>query len=341
MRLLKIQNPPHLDSLVLSEQDKPAPRENEVLVRLTSAGLNRGDTLFCQNRYFHKPLPGSRVGFEGAGIIEAIGASVNTDKRHAQTFNVGDRVAICPMSFDVNTQGCLADYGCYDPSTLIPTPTSISDQDAGAIWMAYLTAWGGIVDAGALQSGETLVITAASSSVGIAAIQLGKQLGAVTIATTSSQDKADTLKEIGADHVIVQDRSDEQNLHYVDEIDRITNKQGTDLVFDAVAGPGTHGLVKASKRGGRIIIQGMLDRRPMDIHAGVLMKRLLTVKGYTLDLTLDNAEKKARAITDISQGFESGQLTPTISGYHALTDFKAAFEEILANKHIGKIVVNP
>ena len=113
------------------------------------------------------------------------------------------------------------------------------------------------------------------------------------------------------------------------------------MVFDAVAGPMCHALIKASKREGRIIIHGMLDRLPMDIHAGVLMKRLLTLKGYTVDQTLANPEQKQRAINAINQGFASKQLKPVIAEQFGLSDYQKAFDYLASNQHIGKIIITP
>lgn len=335
MKALIIASPPDTDSLQLIDTTCGEPKHNQVRIRITSIGLNRGDLLYCQNRYFIKPEPGSRVGFEAAGIIDALPASGSA------RYTLGDRVALCPMSFDVHAQGGIGEYGVYDESALLPSPDSLPDEHCGAIWMAYLTAWGGLVEAGELRSGEHAVITAASSSVGIAAIQIANMLGAISIATTTSADKAAQLKQLGAQHVIVQAKEDTKNLSYVDEINRITNNQGSDLVFDAVSGPGTHGLVKASKRGGKIIIQGMLDRRPMDIHAGVLMKRLLTLKGYTVDQTLNNSEQKDKAVTAIKNGFTNNDLKCVIAEQFKLCDYKNAFKTLADNRHMGKIIITP
>jgi len=333
MQSLILESPNNPKSLKLIETVLPTPRKGEVRLKLSSIGLNRGDLLFCQGRYFIKPSSGSRLGFEGAGIIDDICAP--------SKFKLGDKVAICPMSFDVNTQGCLAEYGIYKEDSLIPSPKGLPLEHSGGIWMAYLTAWGGIVEAGQLKAGEALVITAASSSVGIAAIQIGNMLGAKTIATTTSEEKAEKLIELGAQHVIVQSKSSNANQYYVDQINQITHNSGSDLVFDAVAGPATHGLVKASTRGGRIVIQGMLDRRPMDIHAGVLMKRLLTLKGYTVDQTLENEAQKQNAIRSISKGFSDKNLVPVIAEKYKLSSFQDAFDSLATNRHTGKIIITP
>ena len=339
MRALILPSPSNPDSLKLIDTTLPKPEKGEVRVKLTSIGLNRGDLLFTQNRYFIKPVEDSRLGFEGAGIVDAVG--INTETK----LKPGDRVALCPMSFDVGTQGCLADYGIYPHEALIRSPDTLDDSETGAIWMAYFTAWGGLVEAGQLSHSESVVITAASSSVGIAAIQVANMLGAKSIACTTSEDKAQALYDLGAQHVVVQERNNkpiEQAIqHYVNQIQSFTHKQGSDLVFDAVAGPMTHALVKASKREGRIVIHGLLDRRPMDIHAGVLMKRLLTLKGYTVDQTLNQALQKQNAIRAIQNGFSNKQLKPVIAKKFALENFKQAFEYLKSNQHLGKIVITP
>ena len=322
----------HLADLPLPQLTQAGEKGNKsVRVKLSSIGLNRADTLFPQGHYFFKPEYENsycRVGFEGAGIVDAV--------NEGSAFKVGDRVAILPLKFDVSKQGCLAEYGIYDESIIIPSPSAISDDLTGAIWMQYLTAWGGLVTDGQLQANQTAVITAASSSVGIAAIQIAKMLGATAIATTTSDEKEVQLKALGADHVINMKTHD-----YVEKIKEITQNKGTNLVFDAVAGPATRGLVQGSARGGKIIIQGMLDRRPMDIHAGVLMKRLLTLKGFTLDLLLDNPEQLKNAIQKITEGLNSGALKPVIAKQFPMNQFEDALHLLKSNKHTGKIVINP
>lgn len=337
MRVLEIKDPKDPRSISMVERDLPSPGEGEARVRITSIGLNRADTLYPEGRYFFKPSEGSRIGFEGAGIVDEVGAGCS--------LKPGQVVAMCPFGFSVEQQGCMAEYGIYKESSLISSPEGLDVSLAGSIWMANLTAWGGLVDAGELTSGETVVITAASSSVGIAAIQIANMLGATPIATTTSKEKAEALYEQGAKEVIVLDFSRDEiekaNDHYVEQIRKFTDGQGSDLVFDAVAGPASHGLIKASKRGGRIVIQGLLDRRPMDVHAGVLMKRLLTLRGYTLDQTLEQEGQKQRAIETLTEGFNNGALKPVISETFSLEDYQKASETLKLNKHTGKLVITP
>ncbi|UZE94684.1 zinc-dependent alcohol dehydrogenase family protein [Alkalimarinus alittae] len=339
MRALIFKQLGAIETVELADLPLLTPEKGQVRIKITSAGLNRADTLFPEGRYFFKPQFSrlastnidtnySRLGFEGAGIIDAVGPEVD--------YSVGDRVAITPLVLNVSHQGCMAEYGIYDANTLIPTPDRISDEDAGSIWMQYLTAWGGLIIDGQLKQGQSVVITAASSSVGIAAIQIANMLGANTIATTTSEEKMAQLNQLGAQHVINMKTDD-----YVTQIKHLTQNKGTDLVFDAVAGPDIRDLVQGSAKGGKIIIQGMLDRRPMDIHAGVLMKRLLTVKGFTLDEVLENPEILDECVTQITKGINTNQLTPVIAQKFTLPQFKEAFSFLKSNKHTGKIVINP
>ena len=332
--------------LQLRSVPKGSPKAGEVLIKLASVGLNRADLLFPQGRYFSKPVFSvpctastdpesegsgsracSRLGFEGAGTVVDIGQGTQ--------YKIGDRVAF--LNFDrVSEQGCLADYAIIPARQLLPTPDSIKNEDAGAIWIKYLTAWGGLVTDGNLQAGQTVVITAASNSVGIACIQVAKMLNAKVIATTTSDNKFEALYQAGADLVLNLNR-----FNYVEEVKSFTENKGTDLVFDAVAGPAIRHLIKGSKKGGKIIVQGMLDRRPMDIHAGVLMKRCLTIKGFIIGLLLDNTDLLEDAVKHITQGLNNGQLTPMIADHYPLESFQTAFELLQSGQHIGKIVVSP
>ncbi|MFT6905781.1 MAG: NADPH:quinone reductase-like Zn-dependent oxidoreductase [Oleiphilaceae bacterium] len=342
MRCLILETPRDPSTLKLIEQSLPIPGNDQVRIKMTSMGLNRGDLLYCQGRYFFQSPENSRIGFEGAGTIDALG-----NKLDNSDFKIGDRVALLPMSFDISSQGCFSDYGVYDTKSIIRSPENVSDDETGSFWMAFLTAWGGMVECGGLSQNETVVITAASSSVGIAAIQIAKMQGANVIATSNHESKSQALFDNGADEVIVfpsnltGEELSKTNENYVNKVRVFTHGKGSDLVFDAVAGPASHGLVKASTQGGRIIIQGMLDCRPMDIHAGVLMKRRLSLRGYTLDETLDNEEKKLRAIDSISKGFNNKQLRSIIAQRHPLSCFDKAFEQLKQNRHIGKILLTP
>jgi len=331
-RVLTLKHSGSSPILALQEAALEIPNGAQVRVRITSAGLNRADLLFQQESYFEKPSPNCRIGFEGAGIVEAVGPLAS--------YRVGDRVALCPMLIKASTQGCLADHAIFDSAQLIDSPASLSDAHTGAVWMSYLTAWGGMIDAGALRANETVLISAASSSVGIASIQVALAHGANIVATTTSASKAALLKEQGAHHVLVQPRDEDGFDDFSEQLHRCA-PEGIDLSFDAVAGPVSRVLVKNAKRGGRIVIHGLLDRRPMNVHAGVLMKRLLTLRGYTLDASLTQPTIKATAIDAVRAGLESGVYSPLIAATYSLANYQEAFDALESNQHVGKIVLCP
>ena len=332
-RVLRVYQPGENPRLALAQETLPQPADDEVRLKLTSIGLNRADLLFQQQRYFEKAQEGSRIGFEGAGIVDACGS--------ASPFKPGQRVAVCPMSITAHEQGCMSDYALFKSHQLLPSPDKISDTDSGAFWMAYLTAWGGLFDAGQLKSGQSVLINAASSSVGIAAIQLAKAQGCRVIATGTQVEKFDHLRAQGADAVLHQAKEPDDYAAFESAIMEATDGHGLDLSFDAVAGPAVRCLIKCSKRGGRLIIHGRLDRRPMDVHAGVLMKRLLTLQGYTLDQTLGNESKMTQAAQVIRAGIDSDSLRPLISKRFPLAQYQEAFDYLASNRQLGKVVVCP
>ena len=271
------------------------------------------------------------MGFEAAGTVRETGED--------STYRAGDRVAVLPLSIALPEQGCLAESGVYHDSQLVPCIESLDQAHNAAFWMAYLTAYGGMVECGRLRAGQTVIITAASSSVGLAALHVARALGANTIATSSNEAKIPSLQQAGADHVLLQPRASDQYAEFVAAVKNITSHEGCNLIFDAVAGPASRAMIQASKRGGRYIIHGLLDRRPMDVHAGVLMKRLLTLQGYTLDQTLEDADARQRSIAQLHTLASENGFLPHIDRRFALEDYPQAFDYLASNQHFGKVLV--
>lgn len=232
-----------LDDLPLAE-----PAEGEVRLKVEAIGLNRAEVGFRSGKYLEsaKELP-STLGYEAAGVIDAIGSGVNG-------FQIGDRVSTIPVS--------MTQYGVYGESAIIPAyavaryPEKLSPQEGTAIWMQYITAYGPLVEYGHAQPGNFVLITAASSSVGYAAIQIAKAQGAVVIATTRGPAKKQMLLEKGADHVIV---TNEEDLPA--RVMEITSGHGVDLIFDAVAGAFLETLANAAAPGATIFVYGAIKSR--------------------------------------------------------------------------------
>ncbi len=328
---LTIPAPGEAPVFALTDQAEETLTQRQVRVDWHWAGLNRADLLYPRNKYFSKPAPGSRMGFEAAGIVREAG--------ELSRFKPGDRVAALPLSIDLTTQGCLSESGVYDDTQLVACIESLDLAENAAFWMAYLTAYGGLVECGQLQAEQTVIITAASSAVGLASLRIAKALGAHTIATSSSTDKTPALQAAGADHVLPQPREAADFASFVAATKTLTRNEGCALIFDAVAGPASRAMIQASRRGGRFVIHGLLDRRPMDIHAGVLMKRLLTLQGYTLDQTLQDAQARDRAVTHLTTLARDRNFTPHIDRRFTLQQFQAAFDHLASNRQVGKVLV--
>jgi NADPH:quinone reductase-like Zn-dependent oxidoreductase len=312
------------DVLRLESLDVPPPGASEVKIRVEAIGLNRAELAFRAGRYLERPKLPSRLGYEAPGTV--IGDSVHG-------FASGQRVGVIPGFSQT-------DYGTYGEEILVPVhavvpcPNDVSSVTFAAVWMQYLTAYGGLVDVGSLQSGEHVLITAASSSVGLASIELALAMGATPIAATRTSAKREALHRAGAAHVIA---TQEQDL--VSEVRAVTGGKGVRLVFDPVAGPFVETLAKATAPGGMIIIYGGLSAQPTPFPGGLAMVKGLTMRGYTLFEVTRAPARLTKAKDFILQGVQSGKFVPVIDRTFHLQDIADAHRYMEASEHVGKIVV--
>lgn len=316
------------DAGVLKIEDAPLvePGAGEVRLKVAAIGLNRAEVMFRRGQYLETPKLPSRIGYEAAGIVDAVGPGVSGIK-------VGDRVSTIP-SFSVG------DYGVYGESAIVPAyaavpyPGVLTPVEGAAIWMQYLTAFGALVEFGRLQKGDSVVITAASSSVGLAAIQVAKYVGATAIATTRGVGKKDFLLGAGADHVIVTDEED-----LVARVMAITAGKGATMVFDPVAGPLLEKLADAAAQGATIFEYGALSPAPTPFPLFAALGKGLSVRGYTLFEIVREPEMLARGKQFVSSGLESGALKPVIDRTFPLESIVEAHRYMESNLQQGKIVV--
>jgi NADPH:quinone reductase-like Zn-dependent oxidoreductase len=218
--------------LKIEEADVPPPGKGEVQIAVKALGLNRAEVMFRTGQYISEPrLPG-RPGYEAAGTVAAVGPDV-------QGFQVGDAVSVIP-GFDLNDYGFYGDLANAPAALVVHHPPSLSWVEAAAVWMQFMTAYGALIDIAGLSKGEAVVIPAASSSVGLAAIQIANRVGATPIALTQGSLKRQALLDNGAAHVIA---TEEQDL--VKEILGLTGGKGARVVFDPVGGPTVEKLTRA------------------------------------------------------------------------------------------------
>jgi len=313
------------DVLRLEEVAETALAPDEVRIDVKALGLNRAEVAFRSGEYVMQPQLPSRLGYEAAGIVSAIGAGVS---------NVlpGDIVSVIP-GFDFGR------YGVYGETATVPAqwvtrhPASLTFEQAAALWVQYLTAYGALVTFSQLQKGQSVIITAASSSVGVAAIQIAKDIGATVIATTRGADKRDFLLEAGADHVII---SDEEDL--VERAMAITGGRGVDVAFDPVAGPFLEKLANAAAFGGTVHVYGALLGEPR-YPLFTALSKALTVHAYTFFELTSQPDKLGEAIAYISAAIEAGRLTPVIDSVFTLDKIADAHRYMESNRQRGKIVV--
>ena len=316
------------DASVLRIEDVEvgAPAAGEVRLRIRAIGLNRTEITLRSGRSPAKPALPTGLGFEAAGLIEAIGPDV-------AGFSVGDRVALVP-AYGAAHYALYGEVAIAPARSLVAIPDHVSFAEAAATWAAYGTAWGGLVAVGALKAGQTVVIPAASSSVGLAAIQVAQRLGARPVALTRTSAKADELRRLGASAVIATTEQD-----VVAEVKGLTDGHGAELVFDPVGGPGFATLARATAAGGTLVLYGALDTRPTVIPPFDIFARDLTVRGLALTaLTRDDG--RLVALTQfVNDGLADGAFHPTIARTFPFDQIADAHRFIEAGEQVGKVVV--
>lgn len=318
------------DPSILRVIELPArdPGPGEVRIRVTSAGLNRADANYRRGNYLVRTPGESRSGFEGGGIVEAVGSGTG--------LRIGDRVGVLPSSFDVATEGAAAETMTVAEAVCVPTPSRVADRDAGAIWMQYLTAWGALVDIAAVGPGDFVVVPAASSSVGIAAIQLLNARGARAIATTTSSEKVEALRRF-APHAIVDTRREP----YVARVKELTGGAGARVVFDPVYGPLVNDHIRAACREAVVFVYGALDPTPLTLELGGMLRKQIRLQGYTIGPLLADPARRERAVAGIAAHLERGDFVPVIDSYFPLERIQDAHRRLESNRQIGKVVVTP
>ncbi|WP_026423321.1 zinc-dependent alcohol dehydrogenase family protein [Actinokineospora inagensis] len=310
--------------LRVEEYEPAAPGPGEVLVDVAAIGLNRAEASYRRGRYFEQPrvFPAS-LGYEAAGTVAAVGEGVTG-------IDPGAAVSVLP-SFSMN------DYAVYAERTIVPAASLVAlpegfDAAAGAaVWMPYLTAFGGLVDVAGLGAGDPVVITAASSSVGLAAIRVARQVGAVPVALTRTAAKVDAVRAAGAEHVVVTDE--------VGVTAGIEAAVGAArVVFDPVAGPGVADLAAATAPGGTLVIYGGLSGEPTPFPRSALANGL-ALRGFLLFEIMGDPARRARALDHITEHVRRGDYPAAIDRTFGLADIVAAHEYLESNRQIGKIVV--
>ena len=317
--------------LQLDELPLPEPGKGEVRLRVKAIGLNRAEVYFRQNRHpaFAPKVP-SKIGFEASGIVEAVGPGVDPSW-------LGKTASTVP-AFPADAYGVYGEVAIVPISAVAEYPAHLSYEEGASIWMQYITAYGALIYEGKLTRGDFVIITAASGSVGIAAIEITRVQGATSIATTRTAGKKEELLALGADHVIVTNDEDLPEC-----VNAITGGRGARIIFDPIGGRGLEALAVAAAPRGIILEYGIMADDPTPYPLFVALAKNLTIKAYTLFEVVSNPnefpEESQKAKQYVFDHLASGDFKPIISRTFPLAEIVEAHRYMESNAQIGKIVV--
>jgi len=314
------------ENLKLEEMPLRTPGAGEVKLRVQAVGLNRAEAGFMRGRYFETPELPSRIGYEAAGIVEAVGPGVDPSW-------VGKRIGTVP-GYSMSKYGVLGEEAIVPADSLGEYPSKLSPVEAAAIWMQYLTAYGALVTYGGVKRGDFVLITAASSSVGLAAIQIVNAEGAIPIAATRRSNKSAELLALGAAHVVATEEED-----VATKVNEITDGIGARLIFDPVAGPGVEKLADAAAYHGTIFVYGGLSLEPTPFPIRSLVAKGLSMRAYPLmELRRDPPVLKT-AKQYVFDRLQDGRFHPKIAKTFPLAQSVEAYQYLESNQQVGKVVI--
>ncbi len=310
------------EPLTLEELSSRSPAPGEIRIQVRAAGLNFADTLIVKGDYQVKPPLPFTPGFEVAGAVIETGEGVSA-------FAPGDRVlAVMP-------------YGGFAEEAVVPAtaawrlPDGVGDEAAAGFAVAYGTSHLGLTFRAGLQAGETLLVHGAAGGVGLTAVEIGTQLGAIVIATAGGADKLRVAAEYGADHGIDYRAEDIRS-----RVKALTGGRGADVVYDPVGGESFDASLRCTAPGGRILIVGFASGTIPQIPANILLVKNLTVIGYAWGAfqTLAPAAMAA-SFSQLLDWLAAGRIRPHVSQTLPLAQFAEAFELLKSRKATGKIVL--
>jgi NADPH:quinone reductase-like Zn-dependent oxidoreductase len=314
------------DVLDFIEAQVPLPGPREVRIKAKAIGINRADSMWRNDKYVESVKFPAGLGYEAAGVIEAVGKDV-TD------FAVGDAVSTIP-AFSLNQYSTYGEVILAPVHAVVKHPESLSFVEAASVWMMFLTAYGALIFDAQVKAGDFVIIPAASSSIGLAAIQLANYAGATPIALTRTSEKTSRLHKAGAAHVIA---TQEQDM--VAEVMRITNGKGARVAFDPVGGPAFPKLISALADQGIAYIYGALSEGDTPIPVLEMIPKMPAVKGYSIRLVVGDEARRKAAVEYIVKGLASGALKPVIDRTFKFDDMVEVHRYLENGGQFGKIVV--
>ena len=314
------------DVLRLAQRAAPEAGAGEVLVRVHASGVNRPDVL---QRTGHYPVPPGASDIPG---LEIAGEIIKGDAQAmaAAGLAIGDQVCAL-VAGGGYAELCVAPVG-----QCLPVPKGLTVTEAASLPETFFTVWSNVFERGRLQPGETLLIQGGSSGIGVTAIQLAKALGARVLVTAGSDEKCAACVALGADHAINYKTAD-----FAQEVMKLTNGQGVDVILDMVAGSYVAREVESLAEDGRLVIIAVQGGTKAEFNAGRVLRRRLSITGSTLrPRSLEFKTAIAAALKEkVWPLIASGAIKPVIHSTFAAADAAQAHALMESNRHVGKIVL--
>lgn len=324
MKALLCERFADVDQLVLQNIASPPVGPESVRIRVHAASLNYPDALMVQGLYQFKPPLPFVPGSESAGVVLEVGAQVTA-------FRPGDRV------IGYNSLGAFAEEAVFHSGCVVHLPPQVAFDVGASLVVAYCTTLRALKVCALMQPGETLLVLGAAGGVGLAAVEIGKAMGARVIAAASTADKLDICRAHGADETINYATDDLR-----ERIDQLTNKRGIDVVYDPVGGAYTESALRATGWGGRLVVVGFTAGDIPKIPTNLCLLRERRIVGvYWGDSLRHDPQSQERNMQQLLQWMAEGKIRPHVDERVALADVPALMKRMLARGVKGKAVVLP
>jgi NADPH:quinone reductase len=312
------------DRLTWVEVSDPAPGAGEIVVQVAAAGVNRADLLFRSGRYHSGPALPAVPGSEGAGTVVAVGAGVDD-------LAVGDRVvAWGPLG----GPGFYRERAVVSARRALPVPAGVGLSAAAALPVAWLSAWYCLRHLAAVRAGDTVLVYAAASGVGSAAVQIAKDAGASVIAVVGSADKGAWVRELGADHAL-----DRHEHDIVSETARITNGRGVEVALDLVGGDSFAGSLKAVGRAGRVVAMANVALAPSTIDTRDFYPKNVSIHGFQITDLMQHGWDPRPDLRELLAGVAAGRFTVPIDATFPLEQAGQAHRHLESSDTRGKVIL--
>jgi NADPH2:quinone reductase len=326
LKALLVREHGPIETLALAEASDPVPKPGQVVVDVRAASINFPDLLVIGGTYQKLPARPFSPGKDLAGIVAAVGDGVTTCKR-------GDRV--CAQ----------VEFGAYAEKCIVPQlnchvmPPAMSYTEGAAMGLTYLTAHFALVERGMYSPGDIVLVTGAAGGVGLAAVQVAKALGAIVLASVSSEEKAALVKQHGADHIV---RTDVPELKedFRKQVYSAVGTRGVDLIIDSVGGDVFDACLRAIAWRGRFVVVGFAAGRIPEIKAGYVLVKNISLIGLQFSDYRDREPEKVRAVQqELFRMYDAGKIKPHIMGTYPVAQFRTALTAVRDRQVMGKVVL--